>query len=229
MGCLFCATGKQGFKRNLTAGEIVDQIVEMQKNVGERIINVVVMGQGEPFLNFESLKDALEIINNKKIIGIGARKITVSTCGIIPGIKDFSSLNKQFGLAISLHSAVQETRNELMPGVKNYTLTDLKTAIIDYINTTNRRPTFEYIMIENVNDTEEELTALINYCKDILCHINLIKHNAVKDSTYKPSNNNTIKKWCTVLKSNGIETTLRQSKGSDIDASCGQLINKLNK
>lgn len=194
MACEFCATGQQGFIRNLSCGEIVQQVLFIQNDLGMKVSNVVVMGQGEPFLNFENLTDALDIINNSKIIGIGARKITVSTCGIIPGIDKFSKIDKQYGLAISLHCAIQEKRNQLMPGVKNYTLNKLKDSIKNYIEKTNRRPTFEYLLINNVNDTQEDLNALINFCEGILCHINLIKFNDVKDSKFKASSNAVIDK-----------------------------------
>lgn len=229
MACEFCATGHQGFSRNLTVGEIVEQITIAEKDLDSRISNVVVMGQGEPFLNFENLESALEIINDNKLLGIGARKITVSTCGIIPGIDKFAKINKQFGLAVSLHSAIQQTRDDLMPGVKNYKLVKLKSTIENYIKTTNRRPTFEYLMLKDVNDTEEHLSALVDFCKGMLCHINLIAYNNTETKTYSASSNNTINSWINTLNSNGIETTLRQSKGSDINAACGQLINKLNK
>ena len=192
MACEFCATGKQGFSRNLTVGEIVEQIILAEKDLDCRISNVVVMGQGEPFLNFENLESALEIINNNKLLGIGARKITVSTCGVIPGINKYAKIDKQFGLAISLHSAIQETRDYLMPGVTNYKLEQIKDAINNYIKTTNRRPTFEYLMLNGVNDTEDHLEALINYCKGMLCHVNLIAYNKTEGDKYSASSKNTI-------------------------------------
>lgn len=229
MSCMFCATGKQGFCRNLTTGEIVDQIIFASKHFNQKVTNVVVMGQGEPFLNFQNLVSALEIINNPKCLNIGARKITVSTSGIINGIESFSKLNKQFGLAVSLHSAIQEKRNYLMPGVKNFSLNKLKKALINYIDKTNRRVTFEYLMLHGINDQTEDLNALINFCNGLLCHINLIKYNNVPNSEFSSSNNETINAWLEKLNAEGIETTLRASRGNDIDAACGQLLNKLNK
>lgn len=175
MECSFCATGQQGFSRNLTVGEIVDQVLFVSNDFNIRASNIVVMGQGEPFLNFDNLIDALEIINNPKIVNIGARKITVSTSGIIPSIKKFANIDKQYGLAISLHSAIQEKRNSLMHGTKNYNLKSLKKALEEYISKTNRRITFEYLMIKDITDTEEDLKALKGYCNNFLCHINLIK------------------------------------------------------
>lgn len=187
MACEFCATGKQGFVRNLYCGEIIQQVLFMQKELDKKISNIVVMGQGEPFLNFNNTIDAMKLLNEKKILGVGSRKITISTCGIIPGINKFTNIDKQFGLAISLHSAIQEKRDKLMPGVKNYTLNHLKDAIINYTKKTNRRPTFEYLLIKGVNDTEEDLKALINYCKGMHCHINLINFNSVPDLKFQAS------------------------------------------
>lgn len=175
MDCSFCATGQQGFTRNLTVGEIVDQVLFVSNDFNIRASNIVVMGQGEPFLNYENLVEALEIINNPKLLNIGARKITVSTSGIIPFIRKFANIDKQYGLAISLHSAIQEKRNFLMHGTKNYNLKALRKALEEYISKTNRRITFEYLMIKDVTDTEEDLMALKNYCDSLLCHINLIK------------------------------------------------------
>lgn len=228
MACEFCATGKQGFVRNLYCGEIIQQVLFIQKELNKKVSNIVVMGQGEPFLNFDNTIDALKLINQKKIIGIGSRKITLSTCGIVPGINKFTNIDKQFGLAISLHSAIQEKRNSLMPGVKNYTLAQLKNAIVNYSKKTNRRPTFEYLLIKGINDTEEDLKALINYCKGMLCHINLINLNTVPYSKLQPSSRQTSRHWAEKLKSYSIETTIRNSRGADIDAACGQLLNNLN-
>ena len=194
MACEFCATGKQGFSRNLNAGEIIDQVLLIECDQNARVSNVVVMGQGEPFLNYENLINALEILNDEDYIGIGARKITVSTCGISPKILEFAKVNKQYGLAISLHSAIQDKRDELMPGVKNYTLNKLHNAFKNYIDSTNRRPTFEYLMLRNVNDTDEDLKALVEYVKDLHCHINLIKYNNTPGSKFKGSEQSTIDK-----------------------------------
>lgn len=226
MRCNFCATGKQGFTRNLYVGEIVDQILYIQNDLNHKVSNVVFMGQGEPLLNFINLKDSLYIINN--YLNIGARKITISTCGIIPGILKFSEIKEQYGLALSLHSAIQEKRDALMPGVKNYTLERLREAISLYITKTNRRPTFEYLMLKSINDTQEDLNALIKYCKGLNCHVNLIKYNNVTENTYSSSPSSRINKWIINLNSHGIQATLRDSRGSDIDAACGQLLNKYN-
>lgn len=229
MACKFCATGKQGFSFNLNPGSIVKQIMYASKDFNQRVSNVVLMGQGEPFLNYDNVMSALEIINSPKLLNLGARKITISTCGIIPGINKFSKINKQYGLAVSLHSANQQTRNFIMPGVINYNLDKLKKSLINYTSSTNRRITFEYLMIKGINDSEDDLNALKEYCSNILCHVNLIKFNSISESKLIASDDQTISKWLDVLNNNGIETTLRASRGSDIDAACGQLINSLNK
>lgn len=226
MNCAFCATGKQGFTRNLSMGEIIDQINIVKKDLNCNISNIVFMGQGEPFLNFDNLKDALLVINSKKFLGIGARKITVSTCGIINGIEKFKEIDAQYGLAISLHSAIQETRNLLMPNVQNLDLTKLKQALQNYQIKTNRRITFEYLLIDKINSSTDHLNALIKYCKNIKVHINLINYNETERNSFKSVNNKLLNYWMTNLNSNGIETTIRESKGSDIAAACGQLINK---
>ena len=223
MNCAFCATGQQGFIRNLSVGEIVDQVLEVQNDFKQRISNIVVMGQGEPFLNYKKLIGALDILNNPKGIAIGARKITVSTSGIIKGIKDFCNLPKQYGLAVSLHSAIQETRDMLMPGVKKQSLKQLKKVLVE---NSSRRVSFEYLLLKDVNDDNKHLTALIDFCKNLNCHINLLKFNKVPNSKYQPSNNYKFKSWMTELKNKGIQTTIRKSRGEDIDGACGQLVSR---
>ena len=225
MACSFCATGKEGLARNLTPGEIVDQVLTVQRLMDRRVSNVVGMGQGEPFLNYDNVLAALRIMNHSKGLGIGARHICVSTCGIIPGINRFSQEPEQFTLAVSLHAAKQSTRLELMPKTSKFPLLKLKESLADYIAATNRRVTFEYIMIKNVNDTEEDLKELLSFCKGLLCHINLIPINAIPESPYKPSNQATIQHWIEAAAHHGIETTLRDSRGSDIAGACGQLKN----
>lgn len=226
MGCTFCATGEEGFTRNLSIGEIVDQVLLAQEDMGMRVTNIVGMGQGEPFLNYDNTLDALRILNNPKGIAIGARHITVSTCGVLPGIKRFATEPEQFTLAVSLHAARQQVRDKLMPGVKNYSLQNLKRVLQNYTDATNRRITFEYIMIQGVNDTQADLTAMIAFCNDMLCHVNLIPVNAVDDSSLQPSTQATINTWMNQLQKNGVETTTRISRGSDIAGACGQLKNK---
>lgn len=225
MACAFCATGKEGLSRNLSAGEIVDQVLTVQRLLGRRVSNVVGMGQGEPFLNYDNVLAALRIMNSDKGLGIGARHICISTCGIIPGIEHFSHEPEQFTLAVSLHSASQATRLQLMPKTNSFPLPKLKSSLARYIEITNRRVTFEYIMIENVNDKESDLQELLQFCKGLLCHVNLIPINAVPESPFKPSKQQIIQKWIDVTAKHGIETTLRDSRGSDIAGACGQLKN----
>ena len=225
MACAFCATGKEGLTRNLTAGEIVDQIVTVQRLMGRRVTNVVGMGQGEPLLNYDNVLSALRIINDEKGLGIGARHICISTCGIIPGIDRFAEEPEQFTLAVSLHAARQDVRLELMPKTSGFPLPKLKQSLLRYIEKTNRRVTFEYIMIDGVNDTDVDLTALLDFCKGLLCHINLIPINSIPESPYRPSASKTIDKWIAETGRHGIETTLRDSRGSDIAGACGQLKN----
>lgn len=228
MECAFCATGREGFMRNLLPGEMVDQVLIAQKDMGRRVTNVVGMGQGEPFLNYENTMAALRILNDPKAVGIGARHISISTCGIIPGILRFADEPEQFTLAISLHAADQQIRNILMPKLERYNLTSLKKVLLEYVSKTNRRVTLEYIMIHDINDDETHLVQLCEFCKGLLCHVNLIPINAVEESPFQPSKRQTIDHWIETIQKHGIETTLRDSRGSDIDGACGQLKNTLS-
>lgn len=223
MGCAFCATGLGGLIRSLTAREMVDQVLHVATGFGERVTSVVLMGQGEPFANFDETVAALRMLNAPGGLEIGARHLTVSTCGIIPGIKRFAELDEQFTLAVSLHSAVQSTRNKLMPGVKRFTLLRLHEVLQSYTEKTGRRPTYEYAMIEGVNDTNPEMEALIDFCQGTLCHVNLIQLNDIVDSPLKPSPMEKVEALQRRLTMHGVETTIRNSRGSDIDAACGQL------
>lgn len=223
MGCAFCATGLAGLSRSLTAQEMVDQVLYVSRDFGERVTSVVFMGQGEPFANFDATIDALRALNDPDGLAIGARHLTVSTCGVIPGIRRFAELPEQFTLAISLHSAVQGTRNQLMPGVKKYTLPRLHEAIQLYVEKTGRRPTYEFAMIDGINDTNPEMQALIDFCAGTLCHVNLIQLNNIPDSPFRPSPIEKVETLQRRLTMHGVETTIRNSRGSDIDAACGQL------
>lgn len=225
IGCAFCATGREGFARNLTPGEIIDQVLIAQDDMGKRVTNVVGMGQGEPFLNYDNTMAALRILNNKKGLEIGARHISVSTCGILPGIERFSEEPEQFTLAVSLHAARQGVRDLLMPNVARFKLGNLKSALQEYIAKTNRRVTLEYIMIDGVNDADEDLKALQKFCANLLCHVNLIPINAIEGSVFQPSEPETINRWLNAIQKKGTEATLRDSRGSDIDGACGQLKN----
>ncbi|MDN0063844.1 23S rRNA (adenine(2503)-C(2))-methyltransferase RlmN [Collinsella ihumii] len=227
MGCAFCATGFNGLTRSLSAQEIVDQVRHVAMDFDERVTSVVFMGQGEPFANFDATVKALRMLNDPDGYAIGARHLTVSTCGVIPGIKRFSELPEQFTLAISLHSAVQSTRNKLMPGVKKYTLPRLHEAIQAYVEKTGRRPTYEFAMIDGINDTNPEMEALIDFCRGTLCHVNLIQLNDTPGSLLKPSPMKKVETLQKRLQMHGVEATIRNSRGNDIDAACGQLKQRL--
>lgn len=227
MTCSFCATGREGLSRNLKAGEIVEQVVTVQNDFAHRVSNVVVMGQGEPFLNYAEVLTALKMLNSADDLNIGARHITLSTCGILQGIEQLSLEPEQFTLAVSLHSAVQETRDLLMPKVANQPLPELKKALTRYIAATKRRVSLEYLLLDGVNDDENHLQALRSFCKGLLVHVNLLPMNKVDRSPLQPSSSRTTKHWIDSLNNAGIETTMRVSRGSDIAGACGQLKNSL--
>lgn len=221
--CAFCATGKNGYVRNLGCGEIVDQVRVVANDFGQRVSGVVLMGQGEPFLNYDAVLEAMRILNSNDGLGIGARHITVSTAGVLPQIRRFASEPEQFTLAISLHSAVQETRDELMPGVRKWPLDRLHDSIASYAESTGRRPTYEYALMEGINDTDAQLKALVAFCRRTLCHVNLIQLNEVDGSPYRPSPQEKFDLFEKTLNAAGVETSVRRSRGADIDAACGQL------
>jgi len=223
MGCAFCATGKAGFTRQLTAAQIVDQVQHVAHDFDRRVTGVVLMGQGEPFANYDATLEALRRLNSKEGLGIGARHLTVSTCGLIPQIRKFSKEPEQFTLAVSLHSAVQSTRDALMPGVKRFSLLRLHDAMADYVERTGRRPSYEYALIKGINDSDAELEALCDFCRGTLAHVNLIPLNDVPSSPFKPADEGRIQRFARALESQGTEATVRVSRGQDIDAACGQL------
>ena len=228
MGCAFCATGGSGFTRSLTTSEIYDQVMHVRDDFDTRVTSVVFMGQGEPFMNYDNTLAALRKLNDPDQGGIGARHLTVSTCGVIPMIRKFSHEPEQFTLAVSLHSAVQKTRNILMPGVKKYSLLNLYTVMGEYVDRTGRRPTYEYALIGGVNDTHDEMTALCDFCRDTLAHVNLIQLNEVPGSKLKPSTERKAEDFKNALARVGVEATVRNSRGADIDAACGQLKQRLS-
>lgn len=226
MGCAFCESGRLKKVRNLDASEMVLQILQVEEDINERISHVVIMGIGEPFDNYDNFVKFIKIVNNPKGISLGSRHITVSTCGIIPKIKEFSNLPFQVNLAISLHAANNELRNKLMPINKAYPLKDLISEIKKYIAKTNRRVTFEYIMLEGINDKEEDAIELCNLLKGINCYINLIPYNETNNFGYKRSKKSTILKFYDIIKSRGLNVTIRREFGSNISAACGQLRSK---
>lgn len=225
MACAFCATGQEGFTRNLSPGEMVWQILLVAHDFEQRVGNVVVMGQGEPFLNYDNTLAALRIMNSAKGPGIGARHITVSTCGIVKGIERLAQEPEQFGLAVSLHSAVQEVRDKLMPHCTGTSLSALKNALVAYQQQAGRRISFEYLMMQGESTSQNALDALIAFCRGLQVHINLLPINAVDANTFKPCSAEHIRSWQDALARAGIEATLRTSRGSDIFGACGQLKN----
>ncbi len=220
--CKFCATGKSGFLRNLSVGEILNQILSMEHYSNSKITHIVYMGMGEPFLNYDNVLKSIEIL--QKVKGISARRITISTSGIAPKIKEFADLKSQVRLAISLHAPNDLLRNYLMPINEKYPLVDLFDSLIYYQNKTQRRITFEYIMIKGINDTEEAATELANLIKNfnIKCNINLIPLNPVDDEL-KRSSPKIIRKFMKILRDNNIEVVVREEKGTEINGACGQL------
>jgi 23S rRNA (adenine2503-C2)-methyltransferase len=223
IGCAFCATGQSGLVRNLTASEMVDSVRQISIAKSKRISHVVVMGQGEPFSNYEQLLKALEIINADYGMGLAARHITVSTAGIIPRILDFAKEKYQYNLAISLHATDNNLRDRLIPLNKKYPLEELRRAAISYTKETNRRVTLEYLMIEGINDGKSDLKGLIDFSKGWLCHINLIRYHAVPGKQWKASSTDALQYFLKELSKAGVPASLRRSRGEEVAAACGQL------
>ncbi|MGE5583065.1 MAG: 23S rRNA (adenine(2503)-C(2))-methyltransferase RlmN [Bacillota bacterium] len=226
MGCRFCATGKNGWRRNLTTAEIIEQPLRITKLTGNRLNNLVLMGQGEPLANYEATLKAIKIINDPKGLGIGARHITISTCGLIPGIRRLAREPFQVNLAISLHAADDKLRESLMPVNRKYPLAELLSAVAEYIGITGRRVTFEYTMIDKVNDRPEDLRKLIKLLAGMLCHVNLIPFNPVPDSPFRRSKPERIRDFVSALTQANIEATVRKERGANLAAACGQLQGK---
>lgn len=223
MGCTFCASTIGGLVRNLTAGEIVGQIFAVQNHSDLKINNIVLMGSGEPLDNYDNVLKFLRLVNNKEGMNIGMRNITLSTCGLSDQIKRLANENLQITLAISLHCANDGDRSRLMPINRQFSIPSLMAACDYYIEKTNRRITFEYGLINGVNDTEDVAHQLGKLLKGRLCHVNLIPINKVEERDYHPSDNRSIMKFKKVLESYGVVTTVRRELGSDINAACGQL------
>ncbi|MDF2699731.1 MAG: rRNA ((2503)-C2)-methyltransferase [Haloplasmataceae bacterium] len=226
MGCTFCASTIGGVARSLDAGEIVDQVLEIQKLIDpdhKRVSSIVLMGSGEPFDNFENTMKFIDIINDEFTLNIGARHITVSTSGIVPRIIEFADMNSQVTLAISLHATTNITRSLIMPVNRTYPLEKLIEAIEYYNKKTNRRVSLEFGLLDGINDSEEEALRLANLIRHLLCHVNLIPINYVRERKYEKPSQNRIHRFAKVLEDEGINVTVRREKGSDIDAACGQL------
>lgn len=226
MGCKFCASNGVQFMRNLTSGEIVEQLLAVQRDAEIKISNVVFMGIGEPLDNYDNVVNAIRIINNQKGINIGARHISVSTSGLVPKIYDLANENIQCTLSISLHATTDEQRSSMMPVNNRYNIEELIKACRDYINTTKRRISFEYALAKDNNDNLQDAKRLIKLLRGMICHVNLIPINKIENGSYVKSSNENIIKFRDYLNDHGIVATIRRELGSDIDAACGQLRRK---
>ncbi len=223
MGCAFCESGRLKKVRNLESYEMVLQILKIEENIKDRISHVVLMGIGEPFDNYDNVINFIDIINDNNGIALGSRHITVSTCGIIPKIKEFTNYDKQVNLAISLHAPNNEIRSRLMNINKAYKIEELMDSIKDYIKVTNRRITFEYIMLKGINDTKDCAIELSNLLKGMNCYVNLIPYNETSHIEFKKSSQKTLLEFYDILKKNNINVTIRREFGSKVSAACGQL------
>ncbi len=223
MGCTFCASTLDGVEKNLTPSEMLSQIYEIEKDKGETVSGVVLMGSGEPLDNYDNVLKFIKIVNSKDGKNMGQRHITLSTCGLINKIYDLAEENLQITLAVSLHAPNDMIRNKIMPVSKANPMDMLLDACNYYVNKTKRRITFEYSLIKGVNDSAENAKELANKLKNMLCHVNLIPVNDVKERNYVSSTAEAVKRFEDILSSRGVETTVRRKLGSDIDAACGQL------
>ena len=223
VGCTFCATGQQGFKRNLTAGEIVDQVRKIGLDQRTRISHAVAMGQGEPLANYAATIKALRLLNADYGLQMAARHLTVSTSGIVPAIYRLSDEELQINLALSLHATADQLRSALIPLNRTYPLAQVIQACRDYAAKTKRRVTLEYIMLAGVNDGEADLARLVDLAKGWLCHVNLIPYNPVPAAPYRPSPPRTRQRFLGFLQKHGVAASIRQERGAEVNAACGQL------
>ncbi len=236
VGCPFCATGQQGFERNLTPGEIVDQVlyfarrlkktsdeIDTRKNAINRLTNVVFMGMGEPLANYKPLWQAVETLNSPEGFGLGARNMTVSTAGLVPQIERLSREKLQVGLAVSLHASDNALRNRLVPINRKHPLEQIIPACRDYFQMTGRRVSFEYILFKGINDSIEQARALVQLLKGLNCHVNLIPANNTADTSFRSPSRQAVLAFERELKLNHVNVTVREPRGQDIDAGCGQL------
>ena len=223
MGCKFCASTLDGVERGLTAGEMLSQIYAIQKDCGERVHGTVLMGSGEPLDNYDNVVKFLRLVNDPKGQNMGQRHITLSTCGLVDKMYDLAEEDLQITLAVSLHAPNDGIRTQTMPIAKVYSMDKLLQACRDYADKTKRRITFEYALIHGVNDGDDHAWELVKKLRDMLCHVNLIPVNDVKERNYVKSTADRVKRFAGILNENGVETTVRRKLGSDIDAACGQL------
>jgi len=230
MGCTFCATGQMGFSRHLSSGEIVAQVIyyaRLLHEKGEAVTNVVVMGMGEPFHNYENTLAAIDRLNDPEGYNFGARRFTISTSGLVPAIRRFANEKRQVNLAVSLHAAQDAARSAMMPVNKRYNIEELIAACRDYVAATNRRITFEWALIHGVNDTPEVARQLSALLKGLLCHVNAIPLNPTTGYTGKATTRERAEAFKQVLEQNGIPCTIRVRRGIDIQAGCGQLASRV--
>ncbi|MFQ5593075.1 MAG: 23S rRNA (adenine(2503)-C(2))-methyltransferase RlmN [Anaerolineae bacterium] len=226
MGCVFCATGQMGLMRQMSAGEVIEQVVylaRMLENEGQRLTGLVFMGMGEPMANWPATWQAVETLNDSDGFNMGARRMTISTVGLAPGIRRLARAGLQVRLAVSIHASDDELRNQLVPINAQYPLGEVMDACREYLALTNRRITFEYVMIDHVNDFPEHAAALAGLIRDMLCHVNLIPLNPTSGSDMRPSSYARCLAFQSVLRQHGIPTTLRVRRGTDVQAGCGQL------
>lgn len=223
MGCRFCASTIDGLERNLSPSEMLGQIYQIQKMIGERVSNVVIMGTGEPLDNYENFLTFIRLLTDEHGLHISQRNITVSTCGIVPRMYDLAKEKLQITLALSLHGSTQEKRKQLMPVANKYDLQEVLEACDNYFHETGRRITFEYSMVHGVNDTEEDARELSALLKHRNCHLNLIPVNPIKERNYEKPDKKSAENFKNKLEKNGINVTIRREMGSDIDGACGQL------
>ena len=226
--CVFCASGQNGFTRNLTLAEIINQLLFIRFERNQKITNVVFMGMGEPFDNYDNLVRAISVINDPKDISIGARKITVSTCGIIPGIERFQTIGRQVELSVSLNAADEELRSKLMPVNKKYPLEELILTLADYTKKTGRVITLEYLLVKNINDSADCAEKLAGVAKCLKAKVNLLPYSPVTGKDYRIPEKDGIALFASRLSRKGVTVTIRKSRGKDIAAACGQLAGKRN-
>jgi len=226
MGCVFCATGQMGFMRNLTSGEIVEQVVHYARELksrGSRVTNVVVMGMGEPFHNYDAVMGAIDRLNDADGMNLGARRFTISTVGLVPMIRRFAAEKRQVNLAVSLHAANDDLRASMMPVDRKYPIAELIAAVREYTEQTGRRITFEWALIRDVNDCEADALQLADLIKGMLCHVNVIPLNPTKKYSGQATTRERALAFKSTLESRGIPCTIRLRRGIDIQAGCGQL------
>ncbi len=229
MGCKFCASTLNGLERNLTPSDLLEQIYRIEEDTGEKVSNIVLMGSGEPMDNFDNVVKFLGMITDEYGKNLSQRNITVSTCGLVPKIRELADMKLQITLALSLHASDDETRKELMPIANKYTIEEVLDACRYYFDKTGRRITFEYSLVAGINDTVEEAQKLANLVKGINCHVNLIPVNPIKERDFVQSENKAVQAFKSRLEKNKINATIRREMGRDINGACGQLRNEVMK